>query len=258
MMLPVLQRIKAPALDKDAILRAPYFEILLFRTRLRFRDPPRNIEYEANLFGEKTTDKRPFVNTVSKRHYLGEEGDGILFETLYYTGWKFFPRGWFKPAYAALHLHLVAHGVVPEDREKFPDLMQVPNALGWVRQSYQRLYQAYNEMTLKPNGEDVELVFHDPEWAKAQAQQRDFPVEQLNINGLPVLKGRPEPNRVEFYVAFSPEDILQFSFGLEALRPLGEEEKAHFTGRASAWVDAIMQTLELVIPTHKIEQGKSV
>lgn len=43
-MLPILQQFKAPSLNHQEIIQVPYFEILLLRTRLRFKKPPRNLE----------------------------------------------------------------------------------------------------------------------------------------------------------------------------------------------------------------------
>jgi hypothetical protein len=249
-MLPVLQKLKAPALTNEEVSRAPYFEILLFRTRLRFKDPPRNLEYKVNLYGEKTTDKRPFVNTISKPNYLDLED--ALFETLYTTGWKLFPKGWFKPASASLRLCLTAFSPLPSEREIFPDLLQTAHALAWIKRFYHRRYQAYNEMMLLASGEDFELVFNDAAWAKQQAEQREYFIEPIQVNGQPLFKARPEAHAVDFFLAFSPQDILQFSFTLKALHPLSPDEKLHLQQRASTWVDRIMESVELELPSPKL------
>ncbi len=111
-------------------------------------------------------------------------------------------------------------------------------------------------MTMVQSGDDFELVFNDPEWAKKQAEQHDFYIESILINGLTVFKGRPKPDRVDFFVAFSPEDILQFTFKLKALQPLDPLEKTNFLVRASAWVESIMQSLELDLNNKKLGHSR--
>jgi hypothetical protein len=253
-MLPVISRFKAPVFSTQEIEQASWFEILLFKSRLRFRNPQRNLEDGVNLFGDKGYDKRPFVNTLSRSHYLCDDEAGLCFETLYTTGWKFYPEGWFKPAFAALRLTLTAHGVVSSERDRFADLLKPEYARAWILLKYQQRYQLYNEMTLEKSGNDFELMFHDPEWAGRQAQQRDYLIEPLNINGVNVFKARPEPNIVEFFVPFSSEDILQFSFRLQALHNKHLENRMVFVQKASAWVESIMQTLQLDIDAAKLSR----
>ena len=257
-MLPVVSRIKAPALGEKEINQSPFFEILLFKSRLRFRNPPANLENSVNLFGEKGSDKRPFVNTVSRSNYLCEEEIGLWYETLYTTGWKFYPRGWFKPAFAELRMVITVHATVGLQRERFPDLLKPEQAREWVLLKYRQRYQLYNEMTLQRSGDDFQLMFHDPEWASRQAEQRDFLVERQNINGIPVFRARPEPDIVDFFTAFTPEDILQFSFKLKALTNLEADEKAAFIQKASVWVESIMQTLELDLETKKLTHSDTI
>jgi hypothetical protein len=253
-MLPVISRFKAPVFTIQEIEQASWFEILLFKSRLRFRNPQRNLEDSVNLFGDKGYDKRPFVNTLSRSHYLCEEEAGLCFETLYTTGWKFYPEGWFKPAFASLRLTLTVHGVLSTERDHFPDLLKPEHAQAWIVLKYQQRYQLYNEMTLQKSGDDFELKFHDPEWASRQAQQKDYLIESMNINGIPVFKARPEPNIVEFFVPFSSEDILKFSFRLQALNNKSIENKMDFVQKASAWVESIMQTLQLDIESTRLSR----
>jgi hypothetical protein len=75
-----------------------------------------------------------------------------------------------------------------------------------------------------------------------------------NINGVNVFKARPEPNIVEFFVPFSSEDILQFSFRLQALHNKHIENRMVFVQKASAWVESIMQTLQLDIDAAKLSR----
>jgi hypothetical protein len=86
----------------------------------------------------------------------------------------------------------------------------------------------FNEMTMLQSGNDFELVFNNPEWGKKQTEQHDFHIEPIIINALSVFKGRPEPDKIDFFVTFSPQDILQFTFKLKALQPLGSLEKKSF------------------------------
>ena len=256
-MLPVVSRIKAPVLGaKEEIGQAPFFEILLFKTRLRFRNPPANLENTLSLLGEKGSDKRPFVNTVSRPNYLCDEDAGLCYETLYSTGWKFYPQGWFRPAFATLRMVLSAHAVTVSECKQFPDLMMPEQTREWLLLKYRQRYQLYNELNLHKSGDDFELVFQDPAWASRQAEQHDFQLELLSINGVPVFRGRPEPDIVEFFAAFSAEDILQFSFKVQALTKLEMEQKAVFIQKASAWVETIMQTLELDLENSKLVQSQ--
>lgn len=253
-MLPVISRITSPQLTEQGILRAPYFEILLFKTRLKFRNPKRNLEESSSSFAAIGEDKRPFVNTVSRQHYLCEEEAGICCETIYSTGWKFYPKNsWFKPAVAALRLTVKVHGLLNSEHAQFPDLLQPDCASEWVILKCREHYQLQSEMMLVKSVSDFELVFNDAEWARNQAERKEYFIEQININGMPVFRSRPEPNQIDFYVAFSSKDMLQFSFVLTALELSNAAEKEQFIHKASAWVDSIMQSMEIDLKNPQLE-----
>ena len=257
-MYPIIQQLKAPKLEKSTVEKAPYFEILLFRSVLRFKNPPCNLALKADLFGNKGTDKRPFVNTASKSGYLCDEDIGLWYETFYATGWQFFPKGWFKPAYATLNLWVTGLAVVPTEQAQFSDLMNLSTARAWIAHYYRRRQQMYEEMSLSKRGDDFELTFTRSAQALENASRDELPVESLVINGLPVFKVRPAPNKVDFLIAFSREDMVQLSFRLSAVRSLPLADKQYFQEQASAWVDAIVQSVELDLDACKLTSSVPV
>lgn len=255
-MLPALRTNQNLMLRTSRLTKAPWFEIWLFKTRLRFRNPKATAKVPAGIYAEPK-DMRPFVNTESKKGYWNAEGLPSSLH-IYSNRWSFSSRRWFAKSKAVLDFHLEACAVMECDKTQYSDLYQSDIGREWVAQWYRNRKHFWSQFTFTklPCG-DLEVQIDDAAPDPREDQEKvpavgtpdnHFPVEILDLNGHVAYRIRPNANQLDFLVPFTSEDVLVFTFMLTSTEPLEENVRQAVLQKASQFANGIMQTVSLEYP----------
>ena len=255
-MLPILSRIHAPSLAEQALQKVPWFELYLFRTLLRFRQPKPNVKIDPAY----ETDRRPFVNTASKSMYYVDIYDETLYPSksldFYRCLWSLYPRRWLAKPYANLGLFLDGVAVTDSCQAKYPDVRNTDCGLAYLI-AYKNFYNnAFAQFqTIKQDGSDyLELNFRSAKEVEAVSAQKKVFIEPCNINGHQTFKCAPEPNVREYFFPFTAEDFVCFQFTFNPCESFEYQDKPALLKQVNDWVDAIINTVELIYPERNLDE----
>jgi hypothetical protein len=244
-MLPIFRTNHSLTIQAEQPEKGSWFELWLFKTRLRFRSPKRRGSLPENRF-YASWDKRPFLNTESKPRYYKNDGRYSLVE-VYSAYWPLAAGRWFsKKTKALLELDLKIFDVADEDVAEFPDLYKEDTGRAWITKLYNLLLNECDEVTLIAEGNGLfEMVFNDDEPRPKVLKHQTFDIDVLSLNSHIAYRLNPAPNKVDYIVPFAKGETLRFSFILNALTSLSAEETNAVLQEASNFSNAIMQTLQL-------------
>lgn len=244
-MLPFIQSNHALAIQAEKPEKGSWYELWLFKTRLRFRSPKRRCPLPKNRF-YASWDKRPFLNTEAKPRYYKNEDNYSCVE-VYSAYWPLATGRWFaKKPKVLLELDLKVFEVWEGHLAEFPDLYKEEIGRAWVNKLYNLLSNEYGEVTLIPEGNGLfEMVFNDEEPMPTVVKHKEFDIDVLSLNGNIAYRLNPAPNKMDYIVPFANGETLRFSFILIALEPLSDEETRIVLQEAADFANGIMQTLHL-------------
>jgi hypothetical protein len=254
-MLPSLRNRRPITLQTGRVDKSPWYDIWLFKTRLRFRNPRRFGRLPKGLI-YVDRDERPFLNTERKDQYYHAQGKYSLIE-IYKGYWPLGPRKWLSAPKAVLELNLRAVDVWKEQVDQFPDLYNDAIGLAWVNQLYNHFMNDPGMVTFVSQGDGLfEIVFNDEDATPVAVEERNFEIETLNANGHKAYRLNPEPHKLDFVVPFSTTEAACFSFTLKALKALSKDESAATLKAASEFAHAIMHSVRLEYPHQSARQSQ--
>lgn len=263
-MLPALSSNTNLALRAGSLAKAPWFEIWLFKTRLRFRNPKATAKVPATIYAEPP-DMRPFVNTESKRDYWCAADGSPTSAHIFSNRWSFAPRRWFAKSAAMLDFHLTAVAVKAGDKGEFPDLYQPEMGAGWLKQRYRDRIELFSQFNFtKLDSGDVEVEIDDgpkdskklvgsgerKALAEPTTEDARLLVEAINLNGHIAYRIAPTANQLDFVVPFTSSDALVFSYVLTSTEILAEQLRQPILQQASRMANEMMQTVVLEYPDN--------
>ncbi len=252
-MLAISNSTKAPALKVGHLDDAPWYEILLFKTRLRFRNPKATTVIPDDLYG-RPTDLRPFLNTASKQDY-GPQGAGKLPRSIniYHNRWAFSTRRWFARPSATLEFRLNAIALTEADEARYPDLYQPRIGSQWVTHNYLRQIAFQNQFAItKLDSGDYELHISNGNAGGALLDNNQLPIKTLSVNGNIAYHIAPSANQLDYLVPFTKTDILLFSFTLTSTTLLSHVVRRNILQQASELANSVMQTVVLEYPNRNL------
>lgn len=242
----------AIGLKASRIEKAPWFEIRLFKTRLRFRNPKASAKAPSSLYAEPR-DLRPFVNTESKRDYWDAEGIPCHLD-IYQNHWAFRKRRWYTKPSAVLNFNLSATAVMGKDRVDYPDLYQPEIGAAWVAYEHRRLMASSSQFSFaKLESGDVEVVIDDNiNGEQALAEQASLPVDILSLQGHVAYRTAPAANEIEILIPFTKTDVLRFSYDITGTDVLPDVARKKILQQASQFANEMVQTISLEYPKQKL------
>lgn len=235
------------ALKTSTVDKAPWFEIFLFQTKLRFRNPKSTAKPTQDLNGDPI-DLRPFVNTASKQGY-SRDLSYAYGRDVYANAWRFCNGGFFARTAAVLHLQLVALSVTDNDIPRFTDLFEPETGSRWVNYYYQSRHAMFDEVSfVRQENDDIEIVFEGNPTGTLAAAQPSLTINILDLNGHIAYQVSPTRDQLVFFVPFTKTDSLQFIFQLRPQQKIEAEDKKHLLDEASALANSIMASIEMTYP----------
>tara|TARA_R110001583_G_scaffold107304_1_gene255912 strand:- start:222 stop:983 length:762 start_codon:yes stop_codon:yes gene_type:complete len=229
---------------------ANLYEIFLFRTRLTFYCPKGDAQLSPSLSGEIGIDRRPYLNTESRNSYLREDSISLYFDTILNTGWKLYPRGWFKKPAATIFLSIAVNAINPPERKSYNDLMNPAEAEKWVRAQLAKNKSLSQSAVFKSCGDYVELDFSDGSLAlPGRSEEVDLNTEE--VNGHTIFNYSPSANGLMYYTAFGREDMLTFSFSIRSIIDSDDTQKFELIEKANELVSAIIHSISIEINYRK-------
>ncbi len=232
------------------------FEILLFKTKLSFKNPKASAKPDTNFDGSKL-DMRPFVNTESKVEFANESDDaGSYACTFYATAWGFYRRKlWSKPV-ATLKLNLDVQSVTKTDVATYADLYEPETAKAWLKYSVQAHHAFMNEIQFTPvEGGHSRIDTRSAKDARKLAGALNISVVSDAISGLRMYQVSSFPNQLDFYFPFSKRDMVQFSFRLVERDgvSLSIEEKKQVFATSEVFSSSLINTVEILRPERALK-----
>jgi hypothetical protein len=226
---------------------APWFEIWLFKTHLRFRLPSSTMpkRKEALYPGFSNPDLRPFVNTESLRGYSRQEELGYYARTIYRGGWWLYPDSLLAKANTELQFDLMVYAVSDGNRLTYPNVMKEEGARCWIEHHYHARQHFYSQFYLQKDDNGTLEIINQPGTTTPIFAPE---VESLQINNQTLYRVQTEPNQLSYWLAFSPCDFIRFDFTLE---PLQGQEKLASLSRANDMTQSIISTITLTPPSNQ-------
>ena len=227
-------RVKAASFQK-----APWYDILLFRTRLRIKVPKATAGVGKDALGN-TIDRRPFLNTVAKTEYDCNDRLGRCVVDIYHCAWRLYSGKLFSRSYASLSFTLRGLGVTPNERRIYRDLYQRDTASIWIQNYYSGATQQFDELpTLAPLDSEG---MHDKLDAGEEVR---CTLKEISINDIKVFFCRPFENQLDCFVPFSQADLLQFSFQVTTKSARAEKQLTALMQIAQQFASSMLKTLTL-------------
>lgn len=193
------------------VKRAPWFEIVLFETRLRMRIP-RSTAKPLRTWNNQKIDGRPFVNTESKKVFSQYAGSSGLVQ-FFAARWLFKRLDWRKGVY--VEFIVGATGVHHEQYNQFPNLQIDSVAIGWVNYLLKQRVAFFSQFSLRrDDAEFVEIIFNDETGLPPPEHVPDFTVGQWQTGGQArAFFVSPYANQINIFIPFGPRDCLQLILG---------------------------------------------
>jgi|GEM_PF-6132685 len=240
------------------ITSSPKFEIYLLKSKLSFSNPKQSAPIISIWTGKKRkgNDLRPFVDTLGKGKYFRDDDSDdvksldICQIQIYETAWSLKPDGWFKKPYANIYMTLRAIGVIGDHKKRFPDLFDKETFLSWTEDRFYHLKETSNQITLIPrNDNNIEVVFQDETKAlKSQTSlSSEVNIKTLTVGDHLVTSINPEPDQVNFYIAFTKEDAIEFNFKIEIGSNIKKPEEHEIISKSQALINNIINSIQLDI-----------
>jgi len=225
---------KPPYLKVRAIAKAPWFEIQLFRTHLRYRNPKASHNVTKNALGQKV-DLRPFLNTALKAEYDCNENLGRCVVDIYHNAWSLYPRRFFSRPFASLSLSLRGVGVTRNDRAIYRDLYNRETAQIWLNNYYSS--NAYGDAEL-PSLVNTATVQGQNDHTKSRLTV----LESFRHKAYLVT---PCAGTYDYFFPFTQADMLQFSFTVDYKAPSAAQYSTEINAVAAEFIDSMLRSVSL-------------
>ena len=245
------------ATNAGDITSSPKFEIYLLKSKLSFINPKQSAPVISIWSGKKrkATDLRPFVDTLGKRKYFRDDDSSdvesldICQILIYENAWSFKPDGCFKKPCANLYMTVRAVGVIGKHKERFPDLLDPTTFISWTEDRFHHFKDITNQITLIPRNDSIEVVFNDKNHALSSRTPASTETQVLTtiVNHKPITSITPGPDQVNYYIAFTSEDAVEFNFKIEFTENITDLAKHQITRRIQARIESIIQSIQLDI-----------
>ena len=228
-----------PRLKAANIQKSPWYDILLFRTRLRVKIPKATARIARDALGN-IIDRRPFLNTVAKTEYDCNDRLGRCVIDIYHSAWRLYPKHMLSRSHASLSLFLRGLGVTRAERRVYRDLYQLDTASIWIRNYYSGATHQFDELpgATPVGGKDQ----HNG--VESDGKPR-FSVEEISINGVKLFFCRPFKNQLDYFLPFSAADLLQFSFQITPKNARAEKQFAELIQTTQQFALSMLDTLAL-------------
>lgn len=198
-------------LEPGKVKWAPWFEILLFETRLRIRIP-RSTAKPLRTWNNKKIDGRPFVNTESKKVFSGYTGSCGLLQ-FFAARWLFKRLSWRKGVY--VEFLLGATGVHHEQFDQYPNLLIDAVATDWINYLLKQRVAFFSQFSLRRHDEAfVEIIFNEEAGLPPPDKVHNFTIGQWQTGGrASAFYVSPFANQLNVFIPYGPRDCLQLIFG---------------------------------------------
>lgn len=239
-MMSVLKRWMTSLPPEAQAPQSEWFEIWLFKTKLRFQMPPPTSPAREPVFSgiDSNPDLRPYVNTESRQLYDRKEQLGYYSIGIYTAGWLFGRQGLWGRAHSELRLQLMAYAVTDTDHRYYPDILQDEIALEWLNHHY---HERNTYHLFRHDNKKMELL-----GSSSEKTPEPLTIRFKKEGPLSVFKVQPDPSLITYWIPFSQRDFLRFDFKLLTLSDVDNTVKEQTLEQANNISKKIISSAELL------------
>jgi hypothetical protein len=235
-----------------ALTEGSWFEILLFDIKLRFTLPKLpTAKPDKNTFN--AVDQRPFVNTIAKQRYLREDELEHYAITMFSQTWQLSPPGLFSKSDAALTLCLSGISATEPQMREGLNLTDQAACKHWIDQHNTGQAAFFGSFFLQQQDNGYYKMVDTPS-DEPDAITPQHNCTPINLNGHPAFNASTAPNHQEYWIPFSPSDLLNFTFTISLKRPVSDTRKREIIIFCTALVQGMMSSVTLTYPSHKLSR----
>ncbi len=259
--------------------KTPWYEIDLFRSILRFKNPKQTFfpsdQLITDLFYQ---DARPFIDTINKPNFRGLIANGRSSCDVTKTGWEFNPTAQLDSDRVVLTMDVEVMCAYPREGEVERDLNDIQALKSWVDYCHKqcRVHAEQYDFVKSDDGmlsveflnalEDEETqapaLPHQSSRSKAKSNKEIAPsqthesnrAKTQTINGRNWVKIK-EPGELHYYTAIAKKDALCFSF--ERLASDGDTQlctspSAELEQKIQAFIVTLLETVTIT-PSKRLQ-----
>ncbi len=261
----------------NELAESPWYEIDLFRSILRYRNPEQtffpNDDIVTEMFWQ---DNRPFVDTINKNCYQGIIDNGYGSCQITRTAWEFNPGIPTSSDRVVLSMGVEVMCVYEQEGELPCDLNDVKKLKIWVENCHQKRRGNAEKYDLSIDDEGLlsigfineegEEIIHSlteesiDEPVEESMLPQIFQSEEPGRASIELINGRNwvkiiEPGVVSFYTAIAEKDALCFDYCLESIDAgvsLSTSPSASLQQKMQTFIYDLLATV-VVTPSNRLQ-----
>lgn len=246
---------EGPPLSVKKITSAPWNEIDLFHSIMRFRNPKPTMAFNfTSPYYYSGKHHCRFVDTFTKKDYIEVVSGNRSVCFVYNTGWLFKPSRWLNKNRVIIEQSILIFGLSSQDNDKGRDIRSTEALSAWVQESHLTRRAMFDKVhcVQRDNGM-MSVEFNDKAALPSTSLTEQSSIQSHEINGRQWVQAN-EPNKVYFYTPIAKEDALCFSFMISSGEEVGESFviSLDMQKQITTFMHAMLDTVSLT-PSTRME-----